>query len=85
MSAAERPPDEGDEAMPDGRLAMSVEEAGALLGISRSLAYAAARDGRLPTVRFGRRLLVPVQQLEAILKFTALSAPRHASAAHISE
>ena len=40
-------------------LTMSVEEAGRLLGISRKSAYKAAASGELPTVRFGRRLLVP--------------------------
>jgi excisionase family DNA binding protein len=50
------------------RLTYTVEEAGRLLGISRGTAYAAARDGSLPTVRLGaRRLLVPRQALERLL------------------
>lgn len=44
-------------------LTMTVEEAGRLLGISRKSAYKAAASGELPTVRFGRRLLVPRQRL----------------------
>lgn len=51
----------------DRRLTITVEEAGRRLGISRSLAYAAARAGTLPTIRFGRRLLVPMCQLDALL------------------
>jgi excisionase family DNA binding protein len=40
-------------------LFIDVEEAAKLIGISRSSAYEAARNGELPTVRFGRRLRVP--------------------------
>lgn len=46
---------------------MSVEEAGRLLGISRSAAYRAAGCGQLPTLRLGRRLLVPTAKLLALL------------------
>lgn len=47
----------------DSPLTLSVEEAGRLLGISRGLAYEAARRGELPTIRLGRRLLVPRARL----------------------
>ena len=40
-------------------LTLTVEEAGRLLGVSRGLAYEAARRGEIPTIRLGRRLLVP--------------------------
>jgi len=46
------------------RLALSVEEAGALLGISRDLAYDLVTRGELPSVRLGRRLVVPRRALE---------------------
>ncbi len=46
---------------------MSVEEAAELLGISRSLAYQAARTGEIPIIRIGRRLLVPIRALEQVL------------------
>lgn len=49
------------------RLTMSVEEAAELLGIGRSLAYQAARTGEIPTIRIGRRLLVPIRALEQVL------------------
>ena len=42
---------------------MSVEDAAKLLGVSRGLAYDAARRGELPTIRLGRRLLVPTARL----------------------
>ena len=38
---------------------MSVPEAGRLLGIGRNSAYDAAASGDIPTIRIGRRLLVP--------------------------
>jgi excisionase family DNA binding protein len=50
------------------RAAISVEQAALLLGIGRQSAYAAAQSGELPTVRIGRRVLVPVAGLLAMLK-----------------
>ncbi len=46
---------------------MSVEDAGELLGISRRSAYRAAARGELPTLRLGRRLVVPTPKLLAML------------------
>lgn len=55
-------------AVPIGeRLALSVEEAGALLGISRDLAYDLVARGELPSVRLGRRVVVPRKALEDAL------------------
>jgi excisionase family DNA binding protein len=44
-------------------LTISVEDAARILGISRGLAYEAARRGELPCIRIGRRLLVPRARL----------------------
>ncbi len=52
------------------RLCLSVPEAAKLLGISRGLAYELARSGRLPALRFGRRLLIPRAALEKMLNET---------------
>ena len=49
------------------RLTLSVEEAGRILGISRGAAYARAEDGSLPTIRLGKRLLVPKRALDKML------------------
>jgi excisionase family DNA binding protein len=49
------------------RVTISVEEAGRLLGISRGSAYEAARRGDIPTIRIGKRLIVPVAGLERLL------------------
>ena len=51
----------------DGRSTFSVEEAGEICGISRPSAYAAAKNGTLPTVRIGRRRIVPRHALERML------------------
>jgi excisionase family DNA binding protein len=49
------------------RATISVSDAAVLLGISRNGAYEAARAGQLPTLRLGRRLLVPVPALLRML------------------
>jgi excisionase family DNA binding protein len=46
---------------------ISVEHAAKLLGVSRSAAYRAAATGQLPTISFGRRLLVPTSRLLEML------------------
>lgn len=42
-------------------------EAAELLGISKASAYRAAEEGQIPTLRIGRRILVPVPALLALL------------------
>lgn len=49
------------------RIVLTVEEAAGLLRISRGLAYEMVRDGRLPHIRLGRRILVGRQALEQML------------------
>lgn len=46
---------------------LTVAEAAQALGISKSAAYAAANKGDLPTIRIGRKILVPKVQLERLL------------------
>jgi excisionase family DNA binding protein len=53
-----------------GPLTLTVEEAGRLLGISRGAAYRAAACGQIPTIRVGRRLLVPTARLHQLLGLT---------------
>lgn len=48
-------------------LTMTVEVAGSLLGLSRASAYKAAARGELPTIRLGRRLVVPTGILMKML------------------
>ena len=47
--------------------ACSVTQAAAILGIGRSTAFAAAKDGSLPVLRVRNRLLVPTRKLLAML------------------
>lgn len=49
------------------RRTVSVEEAGRILGISRGAAYTHAKDGSIPTIRLGKRLLVPKAALDKLL------------------
>jgi excisionase family DNA binding protein len=49
------------------RLALSVEEAARLLGISTWLAYELVHQGELPSLRLGRRIVVPRAALERMV------------------
>ena len=51
----------------DDRLVLTVREAAQLLKIGRSCAYEAVRNGQLPVIRMGRRILVPRAALERLL------------------
>jgi excisionase family DNA binding protein len=44
-------------------LTLTVEDAARLLGISRGLAYEGVRRGDIPSLRIGRRLLIPTARL----------------------
>jgi excisionase family DNA binding protein len=46
---------------------VSVPEAGQELGIGRNAAYDAAKRGDIPTIKIGRRLLVPRAALDRLL------------------
>jgi excisionase family DNA binding protein len=63
----------------EDRLVYSVEEAAKLLGISRSLAYEAVHRGEVPSMRIGRRILVPKAALKRYLSLAGeRSAPGQA-------
>ena len=65
---------------PDLRPTLTVEEAGELLGIGRSLAYEKAASGELPSIRLGRRLVIPTASLLKLLGRDIEATPRAASA-----
>lgn len=48
-------------------LTLTVERAGRLLAISRGLAYELVRRGEIPSVRLGRRIVVPARAIDAML------------------
>lgn len=54
--------------MVQDRLTITIPEAGRLLGIGRDAAYRAAKRGEIPTLRLGRRLVVPIAGLERMLQ-----------------
>lgn len=53
--------------MDDDRLTLTVEEAARLLGISRALAYELVARGEVPSIRLGRRIVVPRRALDTML------------------
>ncbi len=57
------------------RKTYSVAETAKVLGIGRSAAYQAVNAGEIPSIRIGRRLLVPVQALEQLLSTAKPSTP----------
>lgn len=61
---------------------LTVQEAGRLVGLGRSAAYDAAARGDLPTIRWGRRVLVPTGRLLDLLGLNPITdAPSPASVA----
>jgi excisionase family DNA binding protein len=54
------------ENQPEDRV-KTVDEVASLLRISRGAAYEAAKRKEIPTIRIGRRLLVPSDALERML------------------
>jgi excisionase family DNA binding protein len=51
----------------DERLTLTVEEAARLLGISRALAYELVARGEIPSLRLGRRIVIPRHALDVLL------------------
>ena len=49
------------------RATLTVEEAARLLGVGRNQGYEAVRAGTIPSLRIGRRLLVPKAALDRLL------------------
>jgi excisionase family DNA binding protein len=48
---------------PPFKLTLSADEVAALLGVSRAKVYEAIHEGELPSIRLGRRVLVPTRAL----------------------
>jgi excisionase family DNA binding protein len=62
-------------------LTLTIQEAARALGITRNTAYAAARDGDLPTIRIRNRILVPKAALERLLDSAGKMPPKEGKAA----
>jgi excisionase family DNA binding protein len=48
------------------RLALTVEEVQRVLPLGRTAVYEAIASGKIPSIRFGRRILVPIAALEKV-------------------
>jgi excisionase family DNA binding protein len=59
----------------DERITFTVEEAARVLGISRAKAYQCVRSGEIPSIRFGRRMLVPRVALAKLVDPSSASTP----------
>lgn len=46
---------------------LTVEQTAKVLGISRGLAFTGVRNGDIPSIRIGRRILVPRDRLRQML------------------
>lgn len=46
---------------------VTVEEAGQALGISRASAYEGVRSGAIPSIKIGRRIVVPTAALRRLV------------------
>jgi excisionase family DNA binding protein len=55
------------------RLTLTVPEVAEALGISRMSAYTAVRAGVIPSIRIGRRVLVPRAALAQLLRLASAS------------
>jgi excisionase family DNA binding protein len=75
FAEAEAPAGLGSGAVEGGaaanRLTLTVEEAAQALGISRASAYEAVRAKQIPSVRIGKRILVPKAALARMLEEAA--------------
>ena len=51
------------------RKVVSVPEAGRVyLNLGRSASYEAAKQGIIPTIKIGRKLVVPIERMERLLR-----------------
>lgn len=58
-----------DRTLPDPEIepTVTVDRAAAIIGISRAAAFRAAANGEIPSIRVGRRLVVPTSALRTML------------------
>jgi excisionase family DNA binding protein len=61
------PTDDEQSATTVRRRTRTLAEASVILGLSRSAAYEAVARGEIPTIRIGKRILVPAVALEQML------------------
>ena len=59
----------------DEKIVLSVEEVRRILGLSRGLTYEAIRNGEIPSIRIGHRILIPKVALEHMLGVSGTAIP----------
>ena len=62
--------------MDNEKLTLTIAETAKILGLSKGKTYEEAKLGRLPVIRFGRRILVPRKAFERMLEQVG---PQHSS------
>jgi excisionase family DNA binding protein len=67
--------DTGRCAMDDRRLTLSIDQTAEILGISRGLVYGLVARGELPSIRFGRRILVLKKAIDKLVDADDAPAP----------
>ena len=58
---------------PTRKPTISVDEFAAVAGISRSSAFAAVRNGEVPSIRFGKRIRIPTAAVRRMLELDDLA------------
>ena len=51
---------------------ITVDELGELMGVSRSTAYESVRNGEIPSIRLGRRIVIPTAAVRRMLLIDAV-------------
>lgn len=64
------------------RLVLTVSEAAHALGISRAFAYELVAQDKLPSLRLGRRVVIPLARFQEFLSESTPSSPRPTSEGH---
>ena len=54
--------------MDEKRLTVSVDECAVLLGISRGLCFQMVHEGKIPHLRFNKRILIPKWAIQRLLQ-----------------
>ena len=57
----------GDEGRSISRQTFTVTEAAEIIGVGRSTFYELVKSGRVPSLRLGRRVVIPTQVIESML------------------
>jgi excisionase family DNA binding protein len=65
---AKKMPDYTLSNLPNNKLTLSVSEVSKLLGLSKGTTYELIRQGQIPSIMFGKRILVPKVRLEMMLR-----------------